>query len=319
MVKDKSQAKVIPLPLKPKRSERSRKSGLNVNKEGSVRRINGKVYVDFIYLGERVRECSGLVWNDKNARSTRDQLDKIIVAIKTGTFKFSEVFPNSKHRELFDKKKEKEVFNLNATPDEVTFGDYARRWYDLKKEAGRVTGRTLKEYKSYLNHYLVPFFGDRPLADLNAHLFEEFVAWARKLKLKGNSVSHKSIKKYLVPMRMICEAAAIEYQWRDFNPFFGFKQLKSTGENADGHNKNEVFPFSVDEISRLRRVLPDHWKPYFDFAFSAGLRPGEQIAVKPEDIDWSGGFCSVRRAITLDENGKRVLGGTKNEYSRRTD
>jgi len=64
--------------------------------------------------------------------------------------------------------------------------------------------------------------------------------------------------------------------------------------------------------------LPDHWKPYFRFAFCSGLRQGEQIALKPGDIDWSKGLLHVRRAMTLDENGNKVEGMTKNRYSRRT-
>lgn len=64
--------------------------------------------------------------------------------------------------------------------------------------------------------------------------------------------------------------------------------------------------------------ISDHWKPYFLFAFRSGLRQGEQLGLKPEDIDWENRQLHVRRAITLDEDGKRVEGGTKNKYSRRT-
>ena len=58
------QATVIAFPKQRKRAEKARKSGLNNNKEGSVRNVNGTVYVDFMYLDERVRETSGLPWNE---------------------------------------------------------------------------------------------------------------------------------------------------------------------------------------------------------------------------------------------------------------
>jgi len=64
--------------------------------------------------------------------------------------------------------------------------------------------------------------------------------------------------------------------------------------------------------------IPDHWKPYFRFAFCLGLRQGEQIGLKPDDIDWKNRLLHIRRAITLDENGKIIEGKTKNRYSRRT-
>ena len=95
------QAKVISFPPPEKHPDKPRKSGLNRNREGSVRKVNGKVYVDFMYLGERVRESSGLPWNDKNTKHVREQLDKIIVGIKSGTFRFGKVFPNSKKTDYF--------------------------------------------------------------------------------------------------------------------------------------------------------------------------------------------------------------------------
>ena len=56
-----------------KPEEDKRKTGINANKFGSIRKIYGRVYMDFRYLGERVREDSGLNWNDKNVRLVRKQ------------------------------------------------------------------------------------------------------------------------------------------------------------------------------------------------------------------------------------------------------
>ena len=132
-----AQATIIKFPLSAKRPDNTRKSGLNQNKEGSVRKLNGKVYVDFMYLGERVRESSDLVWNDKNAKHVREQLDKIIVGIKSDTFRYAEIFPNSKNADYFSEK-ERLLFGLNKTPEQVLFKDYAWDWYNLLKDSGRV-------------------------------------------------------------------------------------------------------------------------------------------------------------------------------------
>ena len=306
------EARIIHFPKNKRPSKKYRKYGLNRNKEGSIRKINGKVYVDFVYLGERVRESSGLPWNEKNAKAVREQLDKIIVTIKLGTFRFGEVFPGSKNREYFEGR-ERQILGLPTTPDKVTFNDYAWHWYNLRKNSGRITGRTLREYKSYLNLYLIPFFGEITFAELNADLFEEFIAWCRERRVRGISVGNKSINKYFVALRMICKQVALKHQWGSrFDPFFGFKRLQEEDARA------KIFPFSVQEQKGLLMKIPDHWKPYFSFAFSSGLRQGEEIALKPFDVDWDRRLLHVRRAITLDENGKRIEGTTKNRYSRRT-
>jgi integrase len=308
-----TQAKVIELfPLEKKSDEHFRKSGLNYNKEGSVRKLNGKVYIDFIYLGERVRESSGLPWNEKNAKHVRGQLDKIIVQINSGSFKFAKVFPKSKKAKCFTEK-ELLLFGGSKTPDQVLFGDYVWTWYDLLKDSGRVAGRTLWGYKSHINRYLEPYFGEITFANLNKSTFDKFISWAKKQQYRGKPISNNSINKVFVPMKMICKDASIAYGWgSSYNPFYGFKKLP---ENDPYEN---LFPFSLDEQNKIIQSVPAHWKPYFDTAFKIGLRQGEQIALKADDIDWTKGLLRVRRAITRDENGKIMVGKTKNKYSRRT-
>ena len=66
----RSEHKILPLPKKPEKLRKTDES--NRKREGSVRRINDQVYVDFRYLGERVRESSGLAWTDKNVKDARE-------------------------------------------------------------------------------------------------------------------------------------------------------------------------------------------------------------------------------------------------------
>jgi len=135
-----------------------------------------------MYLDERVREPSGLDWNEKNARTVREQLDRITVAIRSGTFRFAEVFPKSRNHEYFSEK-EKAQHPSQTRPEEIQFGEYAQKWFALLGSSGRVSGRTVREYKSYQDHYLIPFFGKMSFAQLNAHVFQEFISWARNPSL----------------------------------------------------------------------------------------------------------------------------------------
>jgi integrase len=305
-------ASVIPFKKRQQEKRSYRKGGLNRNKEGSVRKINGKVYVDFLYLGERVRESSDLECNETNARVVREQLDKIIVSIKSGTFRFAEVFPRSKNREHF-KHKEIQVKGLKKTPESVNLKNYMETWYNTLKGSGRVAQRTLFDHKTYVFRYLIPFFGEKSFADLNPSILENFVSWAKQRKYMDKEIKNESVNKILVPLRMACRTAAIEYGWgSNFNPFFGFKKL------PEGDPYEKIFPFSIEEQRNLIEKISDHWKPYFRLAFCTGLRQGEQIGLKPGDIDWESRLLHIRRAMTLDENGKRVEGSTKNKYSRRT-
>ncbi len=310
--KDTQAKEILSLPktLKPERP--GRKSGLNQNKQGSVRKVNNKVYVDFIYLGERVREPAGLPWNAKNARVVRSQLDKITVEIDSGTFRFADVFHHSKKANYFTEK-ERALSGDKKCPEEVFLKDYFDIWYGLRKGSGKVTGRTLLGYKSHIDLYLKPFFGDMTFAELNPVLFDEFIVWVRKLCLRKKEIANATINKIFIPLRSVCNSASIKYGWGDnYNPFDKFKSL----EEDDPSEK--IFPFSIEEQRKIISSCPSHWRPFFKFAFSTGVRQGEQIALKPEDINWSENSFRIKSAMTLDENGQKVEGRTKNRRSRRT-
>ena len=149
-------------------------------------------------------------------------------------------------------------------------------------------------------------------SDLNKAVLDQFVLWAKNLSLRGQPIGNETINKIFVPMKMICKDAAIAYGWQsNFNPFFGFKRL------PEGNSYEKIQPFTLDEQARIIKAVPLHWKPYFMFAFSSGLRQGEQIALQPDDIDCSSNLLKVRRALTRDDNGKVMMGETKNKYSRR--
>jgi len=302
------ETRVIPFPSKKKAP---RKAGLNRNRMGSVRNINGKLYVDFIYLGERVREKAGIDDTKENTKLVRQQLDKIIMAIEAGSFRFADVFPQSKKKDYF-RNKESGVYGHKKAPDEVNISDYTWQWYNSLKESGRVSQRTLYGYKTYINLYIVPFFEKMCFGDLNLNAFEKFIVWAKKQHYKDKSIGNETINKVFVPLKMICMSATNEFRWIGYNPFFGFKRL------PEGDPYEKIMPFSIEEQRLLIDNVPDHWKPYFQFAFYSGLRQGEQIGLKPADIDWQKQILHVRRAITKDDNGKKMEGPTKNRYSRRS-
>ena len=289
-----------------------RKIGINSNKIGSVRNVNGKVYVDFMYLGERVREPSGLKWNEENTKTVRKQLDKIVVSIESGDFRFAEIFPKSKKIDLFTALEEK-AYGRNKTPDQVLFKDYVWEWFKLRKASEMISGRTLNGYKGYIDNYLFPFFAEEPFDTFNKIKFDEFVKWAKEKKYRGKGVSNESVRKYFVPLKMICKDAAIKYGWGvTYNPFFAFKMPKGKLKAYE-----KINPFTLNEQELIIKALPEHWKPYFRFAFASGISQGEQIGLKPKYIKWQKNKVQIEYAMTLDSNGKPVLGPCKNSYRRR--
>lgn len=55
------------------------------------------------------------------------------MAIKDGSFRFAEVFPQSKKKEHLEKK-EREAFGLKVTPEQVACKDFFSTWYSVRRE-----------------------------------------------------------------------------------------------------------------------------------------------------------------------------------------
>lgn len=286
-----------------------RKTGHNTNQSGSVRSINGRLYFDFRYLNERVREKTSFEDTRENVRQARRDLSRIMMQIEDGKFRFADEFPKSPKRKDFTQKEREIRGREKWRPDEVNVGSYIETWYEGLRDSGRVSKRTLYGYKSIKDRYLMQYFGRMTFGDMSENMFEDFVKWAKKRRYAKKEPSNETINKVFVPLKMICKKARTEYRWLDFDPFLGFKKL------PEGDKHKKIDPFSIDEQQRLIEAMPDHWRPYFIFAFSSGLRQGEQIGLKPEDIDWEKGLVHVRQAMTKDENGDRMEGKTKNRYS----
>ncbi|MFC1590978.1 tyrosine-type recombinase/integrase [Thermodesulfobacteriota bacterium] len=311
MTQQKSAAEVLKFPASMRRQ---RRKGLNRNKQGSLFEANSRIHYDFYYMGERVRIATGIRWNEENRKKSRKNLDTIQMKIIDGSFRFAKMFPAHKKASYFADKENK-LFGIVEviTPEQVSIVPYVNRWFELLKESGRVRQRTLLGYKSYIENYYDSFFADMVLGDLNKVSFEKFIGWLRKQKLRDKVVSNKTINKVFVPLKMVCKDASAEYGWgRNFDPFYGFKRLKE----QDAYKR--INPFSFDEQMRLVSKIDVHYRPFVRFAFATGLRTGEQIAIKPKNIDWKNKILRVETAMTLDLEGKNVEGETKNEYSQRT-
>ena len=106
-----------------KKEDRNRKRLNKGKKKGSVYSRNGKLWVDFRYLDQRVREPSGLNDTPENKKVVRKQLDLITAEIENGVFEFEKRFSHSKKKDFFT---ELEGKTVRKNPKDILFGDAKR-------------------------------------------------------------------------------------------------------------------------------------------------------------------------------------------------
>ena len=270
-----NQTNIVEFPkFREKQDTKRARDRLNAGKKGRVYSRDGKLWVDFHYLGQRVRESSGLKDMAENKRRLRRQLDLIMAEIENGVFEFAKRFPHSNKKDAFT---ELEGQIVTIEPGDVLFGEYVKRWR-VEMEPG-MTENQIRDYISILNHHLLPYLSKTPFSEFTPVLMKKFLGQMKSKRVGPKKpISPKRIQNVMIPLRVITRDAIIEHGWSDFpDPFFGMKLPKVL--------KIRVFPFSFREWKILMEFMLPWYRPYFQFAVQTGLRPSEQVALKWQAVD----------------------------------
>ena len=190
----------------------------------------------------------------------------------------------------------------NQTPP--TFGEYAKDWISLTvpvicKES------TLRDYNDILKNHVLPVFGNYEITDVTRGMIRDFLLGKLNHGYATNTVCH---------FRDVISGVfnkAIDDEVLQINPALRmgkFLKLKKDRREA-------ITPLNQAELNVLLRTVRIHFKkhfPQFLLLARTGLRIGEALALKWEDIDFNGRFIEVKRSlvrgkIQTPKNGKNRL------------
>jgi integrase len=252
--------------------------------KGSVYSRGGKLWVDFRYLDERVREPTGLDDTTEYRKVVRKQLDLIAAEIENGIFEFAKRFPHSSKKEYFAELEGKTVIK---DPAAVIFGEYVKKWWvDMKPG---MSESQIRDYISILDCHILPRFVDVPLSEFwSPVVLKKFVAELKgKITRYAKPLSAKRIQNILIPLRVIVRDARDEFGWTDMADPFSHLKLPKV-------KRIRIYPFDLKEWQILMMHIRPWYRPYFEFSVATGLRPSEQVALKWSDID--GGYIYIERS-----------------------
>jgi integrase len=185
----------------------------------------------------------------------------------------------------------------------LTIGEYLGRW--LKDSVrGTVRVSTYEVTRHMVEPHIIPVLGRIKLKDLNpAHVrgfyrekLDSGLSAATVRKMHG--ALHKALKQAvsdgLIP-RNVCEAV---------------KPPKV--------ERKEITPLDRDQArALLEAATSDRSEALYVLAVHTGMREGELLGLKWEDVDLERGVLRLRRAL-VREGGKTVLGDLKTPKSRRS-
>jgi integrase len=184
----------------------------------------------------------------------------------------------------------------------LTVGQYLERWHKAVK--GTVRDSTYDRMDQLVRLHIRPALGRVRLKNLTtAH-----ARWLYRERL-DSGLAPATVHKIHAVLHKALEAAVAD-GLLPRNPTAGLKLPKIT--------RQEIHPLSTEETRRLLgAAIGDRLEALYVLAIATGLRQGELLALKWEDVDLERGVLRVRRTITR-KGGKLSLGEPKTKKSRRS-
>jgi integrase len=262
-----------------------------------ARADNGKLLFDFQYERFRCREYTTLDNTVENRAKLQLVLAEIESAIKRGKFVYEDFFPSSKNVQRF-KKQSREVAVPEApgplpliapAPALLTpsFKEFSATWFQQMSVQWRQSTR--EAYRSLLDVYLLPEFGDKSLSEITRDdVLTARAKFAAHRFRSGKQRSAKSVNEAMGIFATIMAEASMRFPIK--NPAARIKRLKV--------QRVDIFPFKLDEVQKLLRTVRADYRNYLTVRFFAGLRTGEVDGLKWHYVDFDARQILIRETFT---------------------
>jgi integrase len=188
-------------------------------------------------------------------------------------------------------------------PCRLTVGQFLTRWLE-NTARDKIGEQTYERYKRIVDQRIEPRLGGLRLADLTAFHVEDFYAELKRDAVGGPSRHQAGMVlstalKHAVRLKLIPANPAAEVE----RP-----RLKEREMTILTDDQARVF------LAAARR---SRYYALFALALATGLRQGELLALRWEDVDFEGNAVTVRRTV-LRVKGRYVVKEPKTRGSRRT-
>jgi len=200
---------------------------------------------------------------------------------------------------------------INIAPEKMTLGVWIEKWLkDYAKPTTR-TG-TWEGYETNFRNHIKPLLGDKILTklttnDLQRHYNSKLLNG--RYDGKGGLSTSTVRLIHAVIFSALKQAKAEELVPRNVAEFVRLPEAKK---------KKEVTPLSPEQITQFLISVRDH-RDYAAFVleFSSGLRRGELLALRWQDIDLETGECKITRSLVRGVSGELQINDPKTKASKR--
>jgi integrase len=174
-------------------------------------------------------------------------------------------------------------------PDRISDDEATKSW------------STQDTYDGYLRKWILPRWRSYRLSEVKAVAVEQ---WLKTLSFENGDPLARGSKAKIRNIMSALYAHAIRWEWATANP------ITSVRQSAKRESVPEVL--TVDELVKLLSAIPEPFRTAVFLDGSSGLRVGELLGLKWEDVDFDKKLIHIRRSIV-----KQKVGPPKTEASQK--
>lgn len=165
-------------------------------------------------------------------------------------------------------------------PD-IGLKEFSKKWLDSKKPD--IRPQTWNCYKGHFKNRILPFFGNRKLKSIRTSDIEAFKSYLFEAEM-----SPATISKYLLTIKMSLKTAVI-WGYISRNPAEYIKKPLI--------RKYEPLFLTPDQLPQLVEATPQKYKALIATAAFTGMRQGELLGLKWDDVDFANNRIYVQRTL----------------------
>lgn len=187
--------------------------------------------------------------------------------------------------EVFEKQlREELILGIDEPKRELpTYKEHAQDWMDTYVLVNNKPSEVAAKRK-ILKHHLLPFFGKMRLDEISKKSIDRFKGAQIKAGLQA-----KTINNHLTVLRRSL-TSAVEWELLPVVPTVQW--LKARRPDFDF--------FTHEESEQLLAVAPPGFHAMLTTALKTGLRRGELLVLRWQDVDFRAGAITVRQALSLN-------------------
>jgi integrase len=192
-----------------------------------------------------------------------------------------------------------------STQNEKTSSRNKRNFRSFAKDNWKyviqnVSPGTAKDYEGYMKNHILPYFGDMGVDKIDWRCVQEFYD-------KHQDYSYSSIHKWRIVLSTILQIA-IEDGLISTNPTKHKRLSHSKIHKKRPVPTEEEYRLFLKEINKLSKP---HERLYMALVSQTGMRRGEILALKWEDISFDENQINVVSAINIDNTSEKSWGVLK--------